>query len=114
VGGCLPIAAGVVVIPMFIGVEGIVLGMTNMGDVSVVWAVVQDVSMDVGTGVLVGWVSSYALEPGISLTRGYEQGGEGWRAGAGPAGELTGTKNDDGCCFSPACTSFPFPEGQGV
>jgi hypothetical protein len=70
--------------------------------------------MGVGTEVSVGWASSYALEPGVSLTGGYGWGGEGQQAGAGPAGGLTGTENDDGCCFSPACTSFPFPEGWGV
>src|SRR6267154_2441025 len=99
---------------MSIGVAGIVLGMTDMGDAGVVWAVVWDVSMGDGTGVLVGWTSSYALEPGISLAGGYEQGGEGQLAGAGPAGGLTGMENNDGCCFSPARTSFPFSKGQGV
>ena len=67
-----------------------------------------------GTGVLVRWASSYALEPGVSLAGEYERGGEGWLAETGPAGGLTGMENDDGCCFSPACTSFPFPEEWGV
>jgi hypothetical protein len=50
---------------------GIVMGMTNMGDAGVVWVVVRDMSMGVGTEVSVGWASSYALEPGVSLTGGY-------------------------------------------
>ena len=95
--GCLPVAAGMVVTPMSIGMAEIVLGMTNMGDAGVVWAVVRDVSMGDGTGVLVGWASSYALEPDVSLTEGYEQGGEGRLAEAGPVGGLTGMENNDSC-----------------
>jgi len=50
VGGCLPVATRVVVILMSIGMAGIVLGMTDMGDAGVVWAMVRTFPWALGQG----------------------------------------------------------------